>query len=297
MSSQIGVIGAGKWGSAIKFALSQKSRINIYSRTPRDIEDFVSLDEILNSKYLIISISTQALRGWLKDNFEYRGQNILIASKGIDTETGEFPSQILEKYVPKDSIAFLSGPTFAEEVSKSLPTALVINSLNLELANEFAQLFPNFIKVYKSQDVIGAEVAGAYKNILAIASGISEGLKLGNNAKASLIARGLVEMARFGERFGGEVETFLGLSGAGDLFLTANSSMSRNYRVGIKLTEGKNLDEILDELGEVAEGVKTVEAIMKIKEREELYTPIADEVYKILYKNSTPLEALKNLLT
>lgn len=296
MRNRVGVIGAGKWGSAIRFALSEKSRVNIHSRTPREIENFVSLNEILYSEYLVISISTQALRGWLKDNFEYRGQKILIASKGIDIETEEFPSQILEKYVPKESIAYLSGPTFAEEVSKSLPTALVVNSLNLDLAEEFAQLFPDFIKVYTSKDVIGAEVAGAYKNILAIASGISEGLKLGNNAKASLVSRGLVEMARFGERLGGDSDTFLGLSGAGDLFLTASSTMSRNYRVGIKLTEGKSLDDILHELGEVAEGVKTVEAIMKIKEREGLYTPIADEVYKILYKNITPLDALKNLL-
>ena len=293
---KIGIIGAGKWGQALHFALSQKNRIYIHSRTRRDIENFVSLDEVLDCEYLIIAISTQALRGWLSNNFQYRNQKVLLATKGIDIEIGEFPSQILEKFVPKENIAFLSGPSFADEVVQSLPTALVINSSNLETANQFANLFPKFIKTYISTDIIGAEIAGAYKNILAIASGICEGLKLGNNAKASLIARGLVEMARFGKIFGGEIDTFLGLSGAGDLFLTANSTMSRNYRVGLRLSEGKNIDEILEELGEVAEGVKSVEAIIKIKNRENLYTPIADEVYKIIHNLTTPLEALDRLL-
>jgi len=293
---KIGIIGAGKWGQALHFALSQKNRIYIYSRTRRDIENFVSLDEVLDCEYLIIAISTQALREWLSNNFQYRNQKVLLATKGIDIEVGEFPSQILEKFVPKENIAFLSGPSFADEVVKSLPTALVINSSNLETANQFANLFPNFIKTYTSTDIRGAEIAGAYKNILAIASGICEGLKLGNNAKASLIARGLVEMARFGAKFGGEMDTFLGLSGAGDLFLTANSTMSRNYRVGLRLSEGKKIDEILEELGEVAEGVKSVEAIIKIKNRENLYTPIADEVYKIIHNLTTPLEALDRLL-
>ena len=293
---KIGIIGAGKWGQALHFALSQKNRIYIHSRTRRDIENFVSLDEVLDCEYLIIAISTQALREWLSNNFQYRNQKVLLATKGIDIEVGEFPSQILGNFIPEENIAFLSGPSFADEVVKSLPTALVINSSNLETANQFANLFPSFIKTYTSTDIRGAEIAGAYKNILAIASGICEGLKLGNNAKASLIARGLVEMARFGAKFGGEMDTFLGLSGAGDLFLTANSTMSRNYRVGLRLSEGKKIDEILEELGEVAEGVKSVEAIIKIKNRENLYTPIADEVYKIIHNLTTPLEALDRLL-
>jgi len=294
--NKVGIIGAGKWGQAIQFALSQKNQINIYSRTKRDIPNFVELDEVLNSEYLIFVISAQATRKWLQENFQDFGQKILVASKGIDIKTGNFLSEIFSEIVPTNRLAFLSGPSFAEEVKKSLPTALVISSDNQILANELKELFPTFIKTYTSSDVIGTEVAGAYKNILAIASGISEGLKLGNNAKASLISRGLVEMERFGSFFGSEKETFLGLSGAGDLFLTANSSMSRNYRVGLMLSEGKNLNEILDVLGEVAEGVQTVEAIMKIKNGKNLYTPIADEVYNILYKNSTPKNALKNLL-
>ena len=296
MKNKIGVIGAGKWGQAIQFALSEKNIVNIYSRTKRDIPNFVELDEILNSEYLVFVISAQATRKWLKENFIDLGQKILVASKGIDTQTGHFLSEIFSEIVPENRLSFLSGPSFAEEVKNSLPTALVISSENQDLANEFKHLFPKFIKTYTSSDVIGTEVAGAYKNILAIASGISEGLKLGNNAKASLVSRGLVEMERFGNFFGSKKDTFLGLSGAGDLFLTASSPMSRNYRVGLMLAENKSLTEILEILGEVAEGVQTVEAIMKIKDGKNLYTPIADEVYNILYKNRTPIETLKNLL-
>ena len=296
MKNKIGVIGAGKWGQAIQFALSQKNSVNIYSRTKRAIPNFVELDEVLDSEYLIFVISAQATKNWIKENFEDRGQKILVASKGIDISTGQFLSDIFEEQIPRNRISFLSGPSFASEVKDSLPTALVISSTNQKLAEDFGTLFPKFIKIYTSSDVIGTEVAGSYKNILAIASGITEGLGLGKNAKASLIARGLVEMSRFGDYFGSDKDTFLGLSGAGDLFLTANSPMSRNYRVGLMLAEGKNLEDILNILGEVAEGVQTVEAIMKIKEGKNLYTPIADEVYNILYKNITPIEALKNLL-
>jgi glycerol-3-phosphate dehydrogenase (NAD(P)+) len=293
---KIGVIGAGKWGTALHFAFSKNREVKIFSRTPRDLPDFVTLNEILEMDYLVFAISTQSIAGWLKDNFKFKNQKILIASKGVDIESGRFLSQIFSDYIPEQNIAFLSGPSFSSEVLNSLPTALVVNSRNYELAEEWKSFFPDFIKAYTSSDIIGAEISGAYKNILAIASGVCEGLKLGNNAKASLVSRGLVEMARFGERFGGRKDTFLGLSGSGDLFLTANSTMSRNYRVGLGLAEGKNLDEILRNIGETAEGVKTVEAIQKIREREGLYTPIADEVYKLLYSESTPLDALKNLL-
>jgi glycerol-3-phosphate dehydrogenase (NAD(P)+) len=292
----IGVIGAGKWGSALHFAFSRNRNVKIFSRTKRAMKDFVSLEEILEMDYLVFAISTQSVKQWLEENFKFRGQKILIASKGIDIESGRFLSDIFSDYIPKENIAFLSGPSFASEVVQSLPTALVVNSQNLELAEEWKSFFPDFIKAYTSSDIIGAEISGAYKNILAIASGVCEGLKLGNNAQASLISRGLVEMARFGEKFGGKAETFLGLSGSGDLFLTANSPMSRNYRVGLGIAKGKKLPDILKELGEVAEGVKTVEAIQKIRKRENLYTPIADEVYKLISSETTPLDTLKNLL-
>jgi glycerol-3-phosphate dehydrogenase (NAD(P)+) len=293
---RVGVIGAGKWGQALQFALSQKSSVNIYSRTRREISNFVDLDTILDSDYLVFAISTQSVSNWLEENFEYRGQKILIASKGIEVSTGRLLTEIFEQHLPSENIAFLSGPSFADEVKKSLPTALVVSSKSEFLPDEFGRLFPDFIKIYSDSDVIGAEVAGAYKNILAIASGVSDGLQLGNNARASLIARGLVEMERFGERYGAKLETFFGLSGAGDLFLTASSTLSRNYRVGLKLTENKSMEQILEELGEVAEGVKTVRAIMDIAERESLYLPIAKEVF-LMVNGKSPKESLKDLLS
>ena len=294
-NKSIAVIGAGKWGQALHFALSQKQKCLITSRTKKDIENFVDLKTALDCEYLVIAIPAQEIRTWLKENFVFKGQKILVASKGIEANTGEFLNEIYSAFVPDENIGFISGPSFAAEVIKGLPCALVLNSSSKELYNEFEPFFPNFIKTYYSSDVIGAEIAGAYKNVLAIASGICEGLNLGKNAQASLIARGLVEMQRFGKHFGAKKSSFIGLSGAGDLFLTASSTMSRNFRVGLGLAQNKKLDEILEELGEVAEGVKTSIAIKSLSEKNDIYTPIANEVYEIL-NGKAPKDSLKDLL-
>ena len=291
----IAVIGAGKWGSALHFALSQKQEVYITSRTPKDIKNFVDLKTALECEYLVIAIPVQEIRSWLQENFVFKGQKILVASKGIEAISGEFLNEIYAEFVPKKNIGFISGPSFAAEVIQGLPCALVINSKSKKLYNSFQPFFPNFIKTYYSSDVIGAEVAGAYKNVLAIASGICEGLNLGKNAQASFIARGLVEMQRFGLVFGAKKTSFLGLSGAGDLFLTANSTMSRNYRVGLGLSQNKNLIDILEELGEVAEGVKTADAIDSLSKKYDIYTPIANEV-KLILDGKDPKNSLKDLL-
>ena len=293
---KVGVIGAGKWGSALAFALSEKNEVFIHSRTPRDIPNFVSLEEILKCEYLVITVPAQQVASWLKENFIYTSQKILVASKGIEASTGRFLNEIYSEYVPHDKIAFLSGPSFAVEVQKSLPTALVVNSLNEDTASSFATLFPSFIKAYTSSDVVGAEVSGAYKNVIAIAAGICEGLSLGNNAAAALISRGLVEMERFGVSHGAESESFLGLGGAGDLFLTASSPMSRNYRVGLGIAKGKTQEEILEELGEVAEGIGTTYALHEISKKNDLYLPIASEVYAML-EGKKPQDSLLDLLS
>ena len=293
--AKIGVIGAGKWGSALAFAFSQKNEILITSRTPRDLPNFVSLEVILECEYLVIAIPAQQIASWLKENFIYKNQKILVAAKGIEASTGRFLKDIYQDYVPDENISFLSGPSFATEVMQSLPTALVVNSKNEKLSKEFASFFPNFIKAYTSTDVMGAEVAGAYKNVIAIASGICEGLGLGKNAAASLISRGLVEMQRFGKVYGAKDESFLGLSGAGDLFLTASSTMSRNFRVGLGIAKGKSQEEILAELGEVAEGIGTAYALHKIAQEKNLYLPIAKEVYQML-EGKNPKDSLKDLL-
>ena len=293
--NSIAVIGAGKWGQALHFALSQKQEVLITSRTKKDIKNFVDLKTAMDCEYLVIAIPAQEIRNWLKETFVFNGQKILVASKGIEASTGQFLNEIYESFVPSKNIGFISGPSFATEVMQGLPCALVINSTSKKLYKEFDPFFPNFIKTYYSKDVIGAEVAGAYKNVLAIASGICEGLHLGKNAQASLIARGLVEMERFGKFFGSKKSSFLGLSGAGDLFLTANSTMSRNYRVGLGLASNKNLDEILKELGEVAEGIKTADAIFNLSLKYGIYTPIANEV-KLILDGKNPKDSLKDLL-
>ena len=293
---KIAVIGAGKWGSALFGALGEKNECVIASRTQRDMPHFVSVAEAISAEILVFAIPTQATDAWLAQNFKNSGQKILVASKGIETKSLRFLNEIYERYTPAQNLAFLSGPTFSSEIERKLPCALVVNSLNLVLARELAALFPSYIKAYASDDVVGAEVCGAYKNVIAIAGGICDGLGLGNNARASLISRGLVEMARFGKFFGARDETFLGLSGAGDLFLTASSALSRNYRVGAGLAAGKKIEQILAELGETAEGVDTAYAIEKISREKGIYSPIVNEVAAML-RGKEAQASLRDLLS
>ncbi|HIP61394.1 MAG TPA: NAD(P)H-dependent glycerol-3-phosphate dehydrogenase [Sulfurovum sp.] len=293
---KIAIIGAGKWGQALYHAYSQNNDVVIYSRRAKDIENFVSLGAALEREYLVIAIPAQFVREWMQENFVDNGQNILVAAKGIETSTGAFLNDIYADFVSLDRLAFISGPSFATEVQQSLPTALKISSTNQKLAEKYSNALPGFIKGYVSDDVVGAEVAGAYKNVIAIAGGVCEGLGLGNNAKAALISRGLVEMTRFGEAFGAKNETFLSLGGAGDLFLTASSTMSRNFRVGLGIAEGKSMDDILQELGEVAEGVPTAKALHKIAKDKDIYLPIANEVYEMIYEGKNPKQSVGDLL-
>ena len=293
---KIAIIGAGKWGQALYHAYSQDNDVVISSRNSKDIDNFVSMKEALQYEYLVLAIPAQFVRGWLEENFVDNGQNILVAAKGIETSTGAFLNDIYGAFVSADRLAYISGPSFAAEVQQSLPTALMISSTNMDLAQTYADALPSFIKGYVSDDVVGAEVSGAYKNVIAIAGGVCDGLGLGNNARAALISRGLVEMTRFGEAFGAKAETFLSLGGAGDLFLTASSTLSRNYRVGLGLAKGQNMDEILKALGEVAEGVPTAKALHKIATDKEIYLPIASEVYAMIEKGKDPLESVKDLL-
>jgi glycerol-3-phosphate dehydrogenase (NAD(P)+) len=294
---KIAIIGAGKWGQALYHAYSQENDVVISSRHSKDIENFVPMSEALAYEYLVIAIPAQFVRGWMKENFVDHGQKILVAAKGIETSTGAFLNEVYGEFVSADRLAFISGPSFAAEVQQSLPTALKISSTNIRLAQTYADALPNFIKGYVDDDVVGAEISGAYKNVIAIAGGVCDGLGLGNNARAALISRGLVEMTRFGEAFGARTETFLSLGGAGDLFLTASSTLSRNYRVGLGIAKGKSMDEILEELGEVAEGVPTAKAIYKIATDKEIYLPIAQEVYAMIEEGKDPFESVKDLLS
>ncbi len=292
----IAVIGAGKWGQGLHFAFSQKQTCFITSPHTKNLPNFVSIDEALNCEYLVFALSAQGISAWLKEHFKNKGQKILLASKGIDTASCRFLDEIFLDFVDKRNFCVLSGPSFAAEVMQGLPCALCVSGFERALCEEFVGFFPDFIKAYAGDDVRGAEICGAYKNVLAIASGICEGLGLGNNARASLIARGLIEMHRFGAKFGAKEETFLGLSGAGDLFLTASSTLSRNFRVGLGLAQHRSLKEVLDSLGEVAEGVATTEAIVKIARAEGIYTPVAEAVFSVLNEEKSPKECVWQLL-
>lgn len=291
----LAIIGAGKWGQALFKALAKKNDCVISSRTVRNISGFVNLDVALNREFLIFAVATQSVREFLSANFKPKNQKILVVSKGVEIASGKFLHEIFGEFIDQNNLAFLSGPSFASEVAAKLPCALAISSVNSDLAQLWADAFPEFIKTYVTSDVIGSEICGAYKNVIAIAGGICDGLGLGNNARASLIARGLVEMHRFGKIFGAQDETFLGLSGAGDLFLTASSKISRNYRVGLELAKGEKIDNILQNLGETAEGVPTAKAISQIAAKRGIHAPIAREVAAMI-DGKNAKESLRDLL-
>lgn len=306
---KININGGGAWGRSLAFALAQKQEVSITSRrdlstfitsinTPYKIEQ-VPLEIGIKAPLQVVAISSSAVRIFLEnlDLDDLRDKKFLFASKGIEDISGKFISDIVEDFISTKKACFLAGPSFAKEVLEKKPCALCIHSRNLELAREFSAIFPSFIKSYESPDIIGGEIAGAYKNVIAIASGICAGLNLGENAKASLLARGLVEMDRFGEHFGASRMTFLGLSGAGDLFLTSNSTLSRNYRVGLNLAKGIKIQKIKEDLGEVAEGIKTAAALNLIAKKENLYLPIATAVYKIIKDELNAKEALAILMS
>ncbi|WP_297809983.1 NAD(P)H-dependent glycerol-3-phosphate dehydrogenase [uncultured Helicobacter sp.] len=290
---KISVFGGGAWGKALHFAFSQANDCYIVSRKNLGIKSQITSQEAQNSDFFIVAIASSALHTWLATSPLPTHAKILVASKGI--AQGQFVSEIFENFYPQSKLCFLAGPSFAKEVQASLPCALNVHSSEINNAKEWLGLFPNSIKPYACNDVIGGEISGAYKNVIAIASGICEGMKLGNNARSSLVARGLVEMTRFGKYFGAQDSTFLGLSGAGDLFLTANSILSRNFRVGIGLASGRTLPIILKEIGEIAEGVKTSQEIYSISQKHNIYTPIAKEVALIM-KGKNPKQSLNDLM-
>lgn len=291
--AKISVFGGGAWGLALHYAFSINNECYIVSRRNLNLESQINLKQAQKSDMFVVAIATSALDSWLLSNPLPQDSKILVASKGI--YNGLFVSDIFDKYYPNAHVSFLAGPSFAKEVREGLPCALNIHSKDIEDSKKWLSLFPSFIKPYAVTDIIGGEICGAYKNVVAIASGIVEGLKLGANARASLLSRGLVEMSRFGDFFGAKSDTFLGLSGAGDLFLTANSTLSRNFRVGLGLAENKPLVEILEALGEVAEGVYSAREIENLSKKHNIYTPIASEVTFIL-DGKNPIDSMKDLM-
>ncbi len=251
---------------------------------------------------LLLAVPTQSLREVLESYKKNIPKNMLIicAAKGIEQSTLKLPTQIIEDVLGKsasESSVFLSGPSFAEEIARSQPTAVCVASLDPVAAKKAQDLFhSNFFRTYTSADPIGSEISGALKNVIAIAAGVCAGLGFEQNAQAALMTRGLAELTRIGVAMGAHPITFVGLSGVGDLFLTCTSQKSRNYTVGYRLGKGEKLDHILRTMGSVAEGVATTKAAYELGRKLNQSIPMITEVYEILYNDKLIDQAVKSLL-
>jgi glycerol-3-phosphate dehydrogenase (NAD(P)+) len=224
-------------------------------------------------------------------------QIIVTATKGLDAQTNSTPAQLWQSAFPDNPIVVLSGPNLSLEIQQGLPAATVVASADLTAATQIQTIFssPKF-RVYTNDDPIGVEIAGAVKNTIAIAAGTCDGLRLGNNAKSALLTRGLAEIIRIGQYWGGKTETFYGLSGLGDLLTTCNSPLSRNYQVGYGLAQGKNLVEVLADLKGTAEGVNTTRVLVQVANRHQIYMPITLLVDRLLQGEITAEEAIMALM-
>jgi len=320
MQEKIAVIGGGSWGTALSNLLSENNyEVTIYALEPEVVKGinersenplFMSgfkLDEKLQADLLenfhggyeniVWAVPTQFTREMLKNiGMMLTGKSIIVATKGIEINTGELIIEIISDVI-RANLSILSGPSFAKEVCEKRPTAVSIASMSEIEAKKWQEIFSNtYFRAYRSDDVIGVEVGGAIKNVIAIATGICDGLQLGHNARAGIITRGLAEITRLGVRLGGKKETFMGLSGMGDLVLTCTGDLSRNRNVGFKIAEGYSLEEILKEMKMVAEGVYTAKAVKRLSEKLQIEMPISNEIYEILYNNKNPKQSLLDLM-
>ena len=304
------ILGGGRWGTALATQLDRKGhsvlvydineeairKINegihpyVEGITFKNVKGTTNLEEINNFKNVINALPAQVV-GKVISKISLKGKNFISASKGIDVERLKRISEIVKEHEKDLNYFVLSGPSFAEEVSKGLPTAVVLAYENRELALEFQKAFnsKNF-RVYLNDDITGVELGGALKNVIAIAVGISDGMGYGYNARSAIITRGIHEMAQIGTVFGAKRETFFGLSGAGDLILTATSDLSRNRTLGKLLGQGYTLEEALRKINQTVEGVKTAEAVYKIIEKHQIHAPICSGVYRIL--QGEPIERI-----
>jgi len=316
------VIGAGAWGTALSIRLAKNGlEVSLTSRDKKNLSEIRKTkqnkkylpginipesinikDEILpclaNSSSVLLCVKSTGFKKIAADLNNHMGpeQKLIWATKGLDPDTGETFSETIKKEMPSlNKTAIISGPTFAEEVAKGKPTAITLASENIQELNDLANILssPSF-RVYTSNDIVGVQLGGAFKNIIAIAAGASDALSLGANARTALITRGLEEMKSIGVSFGAKPETFFGLSGLGDLVLTSTDNQSRNRRLGLLIGSGLSLDEAIEKLGTTPEGVHTVKAIYnKLALQEGL--PIASAVYSILFEG-VPAESLVNKL-
>ena len=293
----LAILGAGAWGSALaKLAGHNQHEIHLWSRSLN-----LSLEQVLKNIDIIVSAISMKGVNEIAEKIKKislpKKVIIITATKGLDPETTRTPSQIWEANFPDNPVVVLSGPNLSKEINDRLPAATVVASKNKAAATAVQNIFASgLFRVYSSSDPIGTELGGTLKNVIAIASGICDGLELGTNAKSALLTRALTEIIRIGTHLGGKTETFFGLSGLGDMLATCSSCLSRNYRVGYGLAQGKSLEEILEELPGTAEGVNTTNVLIDIANREEIAVPISTQVFLLLNGKITPEEAVEALM-
>lgn len=328
MAQNVTVLGAGSWGTAIAHLLAENGhRVTIWDRDADLIENLkrysvnhkylpdVHLPDSLKpvgnirdavggkTDWLIVAVASAGIRDVVSESANSLDSStaILVASKGLEPETGFTMSELvtlLLKDFTTAGIVVMSGPNLATEIVRRVPTATVCASADVELARRAQEMLMgnDFLRVYAHTDVKGVELGGALKNVLAIGAGVSDGLGYGDNTKAALMTRGLMEMTQIGLAAGAKPLTFLGLAGVGDLMATAVSRLSRNYRVGLGLAQRKSLEQIQGELGQTAEGIPTAIAARLLARRYNIQTPLFDTLFEVIYKGKSPLAAVTELM-
>ncbi len=320
---KIAVLGDGGWGTAVAMLLNgKKYRVYLWSafpdyaeflnknrentkflpsfKIPSEIVISADLAEVVkDAKLIVLAIPSHVMRkviAPLKD-FDLSQSIILSLSKGIENEKLMRMSEVINEEIKPRNLAVLSGPSHAEEVARNLPTAVVVSSPSQKIAVEVQTIFmTERFRVYTNPDVVGVELGGALKNIIAIAAGISDGLEFGANTKAAILIRGMTEMVRLGVNLGANANTFSGLSGMGDLIATCSSPYSRNKRVGELLAKGRKLEQLLSETEMVAEGVETARSVHNLAQKQKIEMPITQEIYSILYNGKEPLSVVRDLM-
>jgi len=322
--NKITVIGAGGWGTTLAMLLESnghnvslwthdhsiidnihKYQINVDYLPdviiPKSIKVTIDVADIESSDLIVNGIPTQFIRSTIeKFNINLKDKYILNGAKGIEKSTLKRISEIFNDISATDAehFAVITGPSHAEEAATKHPTTVVAASENPYLSKKIQELFNSkYFRVYTTDDIVGAEIGGALKNVVAIAAGVIEGLGLGDNTKAALITRGLAEISRLGITLGAKPLTFSGLSGLGDLFVTCNSKLSRNRLVGELIGKGKSLDEVLSEMKMVAEGVQTTDSAYNLSKLHHVDMPITEQMHKILFENIKPMDAIQELMS
>ncbi len=324
MEKIVSVVGAGAWGTTIADLMAKKGyEVKLWcmeedvahdinninenrkylngTKLCKSLKAYKSLnDSVSNTSLIIFVIPSQFLRKTISDAALTIDKNVLIlsATKGIEKGTLKRPSEIITEELKTDHIAVLSGPNLSKEIAKRLPAASVVACKDHKRAEMIQQMLnTEYFRIYTSEDVIGVELGGALKNVIAIAAGACDGLHLGDNAKSALLVRGIAEIARLGKASGAKSETFYGLSGIGDLITTCSSELSRNHFVGKELALGKKLPEIIKNMNSIAEGIETSISAKELAAKLNVDMPITTEVYRVLFEGKNPKEAILSLMT